>query len=147
MIRYGKTTQSAVATMSRLAEAYAEDRPLSSDEIARDRRLSRALVAKLLTILSQAKLVAGTRGPGGGYRLAKPPRTISLYDITTVFERSNDAYYCPFGPNWCERQEPCPLHDAYVGFAERFNKYLRETRLDVFVSQKKARRRGSPRKP
>ena len=71
MTPYGKTAQNAVAAMSRLAEAYAENRLLSSIDIARDRNLPQTLVAKLLTMLSQAGLVEGVRGPGGGYRLAR----------------------------------------------------------------------------
>jgi Rrf2 family transcriptional regulator, iron-sulfur cluster assembly transcription factor len=137
MIRYGKTTQTAIALMSRLAEVYDEGRPVSSLEIARDRNLPQTLVAKLLTVLSQAGLVTGSRGPGGGYRLADKPREISLFDITRVFERSEGAIICPFGPDWCNRDEKCPLHDDYVKFVEQFDKHLRATRLDVFVRKRK----------
>ncbi len=132
MIRYGKTTQTAIAAMSRLAEAYADRQPLSSHEIARDRDLAQPLVAKLLTTLSQAGLVTGSRGPGGGYSLAKKPRAISLHDIAAVFERPDDAIVCPFGPNWCGNHNPCPLHDTYVEFVDQFNDFLLRTRLDVF---------------
>ncbi len=132
VVRYGKTTQTAIAAMSRLAEAYDAGQPLSSHEIARDRGRAQPLVAKLLTMLSQAGLVTGARGPGGGYSLAKRPRAISLHDIAAVFERPDDAIVCPFGPNWCGNHHPCPLHDAYVGFVSQFEDYLRRTRLDVF---------------
>ena len=132
VIRYGKTTQTAIAAMSRLAEAYGASEPLSSHDIARDRELAQPLVAKLLTMLSQAGLVNGSRGPGGGYSLAKKPREISLQDIAAVFERPDDKIVCPFGPNWCGNHNPCPLHDAYVEFVSEFEEYLSRTRLDVF---------------
>ena len=118
--------------MSRLAEVYDEDRRLSSLEIAQDRGLAQTLVAKLLTILSQAGLVTGSRGPGGGYRLSRPPTKISLHDIVAVFERPGDQTICPFGPNWCGAHDPCPLHNDYVRFAEQFTAYLRRTKLSVF---------------
>jgi Rrf2 family transcriptional regulator, iron-sulfur cluster assembly transcription factor len=146
MIRYGKTTQTAIALMSRLAEVYDEARPLSSLEIARDRNLSRSLVAKLLTVLAQAGLVTGSRGPGGGYRLAKQPRAISLHDITQVFERSEDTIVCPFGPGWCGREEKCPLHDDYARFVEQFDKHLRATRLNVFLRDKRRQVRPDSKK-
>ena len=132
MIRYGKTTQTAIAAMSRLAEVYDAGQPLSSHEIAKDRELAQPLVAKLLTVLSQAGLVTGSRGPGGGYSLARKPIAISLHDIAAVFERHDDTIVCPFGPNWCGNHNPCPLHDSYVGFVEQFNEFLRDTKLDVF---------------
>jgi Rrf2 family iron-sulfur cluster assembly transcriptional regulator len=147
MIRYGKTTQTAIALMSRLAEAYDEGRPLSSLAIARDRDLSQSLVAKLLTVLSQAGLVTGSRGPGGGYRLTQKPRAISLLDITRVFERSKGPFICPFGPGWCGRKEKCPLHDDYAKFVEQFEKHLRASRLDVFVPKKRLIRSGSKSRP
>ncbi len=69
MLRYGKTTQSAIAAMSRLAEQYDGGRTrVSSGDIAATRNLSRPLVAKMLTTLSQAGLIRGSPGPGGGYR-------------------------------------------------------------------------------
>ena len=133
MTPYGKTAQSAIAAMSRLAEAYAEKRSLSSMDIARDRHLAQPLIAKLLTMLSQAGLVVGERGPGGGYRLARTPRKISLLDIVSVFERVENRTVCPFGPDWCGNQDPCPLHDAYMQFNEQFDSFLRQTNLDVFA--------------
>ncbi len=132
MINYGKTAQNAISAMSRLAEAYQEDRVLSSIEIARDRNLAQTLVAKLLTILSQAGLVDGSRGPGGGYRLARSPEKISLLDIVAVFERLEDRTVCPFGPGWCGKNDPCPLHDQYTQFNEQFDSFLKRTKLSVF---------------
>ncbi len=148
MTPYGKTAQNAIAAMSRLAEVYAEKRLLSSIDIARDRQLARTLIAKLLTMLSQAGLVVGERGPGGGYRLARTPRKISLFDIVSVFERMEDRIVCPFGPEWCGKKDSCPLHDTYVQFNEQFDSFLRQTRLDVFppmdciaVTKKKRKRK------
>jgi Rrf2 family iron-sulfur cluster assembly transcriptional regulator len=140
MIRYGKTTQTAIAAMSRLAEVYVERTPLSSQDIAESREMSQTLAAKLLSTLSQAGLVCGSRGPGGGYMLARDPGDIRLLDIVEVFERRDEAIVCPFGPNWCGSQTPCPLHDDYVAFAEKFSSWLRATTLDVFVRSPKPKR-------
>ncbi|WP_442483241.1 RrF2 family transcriptional regulator [Aeoliella sp. SH292] len=132
MIRYGKTTQTAIAAMSRLAEVYADGVQLSSGDIAAARDLPQTLVAKLLTMLSQAGLVTGSRGPGGGYALARAPKEISLLDIANVFERQDDNVVCPFGPNWCGSNSPCPLHNDYVAIADRFRKWQEQTTLAVF---------------
>jgi Rrf2 family protein len=132
MIPFGKTSQQAIAVMSRLAQAYADADLLSAGAIARDRQLSAALAAKLLTTLSQARLVEGERGPGGGYRLARSPDAISLFDIVSVFERMENRIVCPFGPDWCGNNDPCPLHDTYMQFNEQFDSFLRATRLNVF---------------
>ena len=137
MIRYGKTTQTAISAMSRLAEVYESREQLSSHDIARDREIAQTLAAKLLTTLSQAGLVAGARGPGGGYALARPPKKISLMDIVTVFERHDGNLVCPFGPNWCGSNQPCPLHQDYAAFTEKINKWLSSTTLAVFTASSK----------
>ncbi|GAB4194545.1 MAG: Rrf2 family transcriptional regulator [Phycisphaeraceae bacterium] len=132
MIRYGKLTQNAIAAMSRLAEVYPQGVRLSSGDIAEARQIPKTLAAKLLTRLSQAGLVGGAPGPGGGYSLAKPPGEISLLDIVAVFERTEDRLMCPFGPNWCGNGSPCPMHEKLAGMAEDFETFLRDTTLDVF---------------
>ena len=66
-IMYGKQTERAIGAMSRLAEVWDEGKTrLSAFEIADERGLPRPMVAKILTALSQAHLVTGSPGPGGG---------------------------------------------------------------------------------
>ncbi len=133
MIRYGKTTQYAIAAMSRLAEVYDEGKTrLSSGDIARDRNLPRPIVAKLLTILSQNGLVAGSPGPGGGYALARAPSQITLFQIAVLFERPEEKRTCPFGPGWCGNGQPCPLHYGLAAIDEQMVNFLTATTLDVF---------------
>lgn len=135
MIRYGKNTQNAIAAMSRLAEVYREGARLSSHDVAKVRKLPQTLVAKLLTQLSQAGLVTGSPGPGGGYTLAKPPEQICLYDIAEVFERVDDRVTCPFGPGWCGNNDPCPLHDKLVELDEQIEVFLRSTTFAEFQTE------------
>ena len=144
MLRYGKTTQSAIAAMSRLAELYDGGKTrVSSGDIAGKRNLPKPLVAKLLTILSQEGLVTGSPGPGGGYALARPPKEISLYDVAILFERGDDKRTCPFGPGWCGHGDPCPLHHGLQALDEKMVAFLRTTRFDVF-SPKQGRRKSAP---
>ena len=68
---YGKQTERAIGAMSRLAEVWDGGKTrLSAFEIADQRGLPRPMVAKILTTLSQANLVTGSPGPGGGYCLS-----------------------------------------------------------------------------
>ena len=133
MIRFGKTAQTAVSAMSLLAEVYDGGKTkLSSHDIAARRELPQPVVAKVLTIVSSLGLVDGTRGPGGGYWLKRPPAEISLLDIVEEFERQDARVMCPFGPNWCGKGEPCPMHDELARVDEAWTRYLRETTLAVF---------------
>ncbi len=135
-----KTTQNAIAAMSRLAELYAEpERVASSREIAESRNLQAPLVAKILTELSRGGLIVGSPGPGGGYRLARPPHEISLLDVAALFEREVSRF-CPFGPSWCGNNTPCPLHNSMVAIRQIESDYLKNTTFAVFIRQSNAKR-------
>ena len=141
-----KTTQNAIAAMSRLAELYVDDLTASSRDIAEARNLPQPLVAKVLTTLARAGLVTGSPGPGGGYRFAGDPKSVSLYDVVSLFERESDTA-CPFGPGWCGDGEPCPLHNSLVAMGQIEEDYLKNTTFDVFGAHPKSLRRSKGRVP
>ena len=130
---YGKQTETAIAAMSRLAEVYEEKTVrLSATDIADTRGLQRPFVAKILTVLSQAGLVTGSPGPGGGYALAMPPKDISLYEIYRLFEREDESDDCPFGGGVCGVGDPCPIHDKLVALRESLDQVLTNTSFEAF---------------
>lgn len=135
MFIYGQTAANAIAVMSYLAAD--PTRRAGSAEIAESRGISRALTAKVLTQLAAANLVKGQPGPGGGYMLAKDPAAISLLDVTSLFERTEQPEMCAFGHGWCGNGEPCPLHDSIHQLLEANQKFLNETNLAVFLNQQK----------
>ena len=143
MFLYGKTAANAIAVISYLAAE--PKRMRGSLEIAKSRKLSRALTAKLLTQLSTAGLVTGQPGPGGGYTLALPPSEINLLQVVQLFEQVTVPSVCPFGKDWCGNQEPCPLHHGILALSDYNLSFLRNTSLDVFLtSRAPARRRAAP---
>ncbi len=130
---YGKATETAIAAMTRLAEVYdSELTRLSAVEIADNRRLARPFVGKILTTLSQAGLVIGSRGPGGGFRLSRHPREIRLFEIFSLFEREEHSNACPFGSGTCGMGQPCALHDKLVRVREEVDRVLHGTSLEEF---------------
>ena len=146
MTPYGKTAQAAIAAVSRLAEVYDAENPvkLSSAQIAEARDLSQPLVGKVLTMLSQTRLINGSPGPGGGYLLAKPPGEITLYEVAAPFDRLEDTLVCPFGPNWCGHQPHCPLHDKLVALRDEVTTFLQ---ANTFAAFQPAAKRKSAKRP
>ncbi len=134
---FNKSSESAIAAMSLLAEAWCADREqrLTAVQVATQRNLRKPFVAKLLTILSQAGLVVGAPGPHGGYCLARDPEAITLLDISRCFEREQQLLACPFGPDFCgQGEEKCPLHDEVVVLREQVDDFLARTTLAVFCT-------------
>jgi Rrf2 family protein len=63
-----------------------EDRSLTSAEIADSLASNPVLVRRILGSLRDAGLVWSTEGRGGGWKLARPAREITLYDAYTAVE-------------------------------------------------------------
>lgn len=135
MTPYGKTAQTAIAAVSRLAEVYVPDKQvkLNSAEVAGNRRLPQPVVAKVLTILSQAGIVNGSPGPGGGYWLARPPERVTLHDVVSLFERLDKNVSCPFGPDYCGTGPQCPLHADMLTVREQMIAFLKTSTFARFV--------------
>lgn len=133
---FNRNTDIAVTATSRLAEVYYSDPPsLTAAQIAEGRPYSKAFVAKVLTALSQVGIVKGTSGRKGGYSLARPPKEITLLDITRCFQRIDETSLCPFNKGECARVTPCPLHYGLSEIQEHQLRFLTETSLAVFVAE------------
>lgn len=145
---YGKQTQCAIAAMSRLAEVYDGGKTkLSAAEIADSRGLPRPFVSKILSALSQAGLVTGSRGPGGGTTLARPPDQIRIYDVFKLFEREEHTRECPFGGGICGVGEPCPIHDRLEEVHQAMDRLLHETTFAIFQQPRQGSSQRRSRKP
>ena len=129
---YGKQTETAIAAVGYLAELWrgATTRRVSAADIADARGLQRPFVAKLLSALSQAGVVSGSPGPGGGYALAKPPADIRLRDVWLVFERPDAAREDQAGP----AAEASALQQRIQRVHDAVDELLDETTFEVFVT-------------
>ena len=79
--------------------------PLTIPEIAESEGLSPEYAAKLMRALRRAELVASTRGAGGGYRLARPAREITAWQVVRALGGSI------FPQEFCE-SHPGQRHDC-----------------------------------
>lgn len=110
--------------------ALPEGRALGPAELAAFFEVPKAYLAKQLQALSKAGILSATRGPAGGYRLARAPDTITLRDIVMAVEGPGACFRCqeirrrgPSGqPRRCYPQ-PCGIARA-MWAAERV--YLAE---------------------
>jgi Rrf2 family transcriptional regulator, iron-sulfur cluster assembly transcription factor len=64
---------------------------LSLAEIARRQNVSLAYLEQLFVKLRRARLVESVRGPGGGYRLARPAAEIRVTEVLEAVEESYSA--------------------------------------------------------
>lgn len=135
-----KSTQTAFAAMSLLAEAYDGGKTLLTvAHIARKRRLHRPFLAKVMTSLVQAGLVRGSRGPGGGFTLTRHPKQITLVEVHRLFEGPAKQDACPFGHGKCGVGSNCALHDRFKRVRDSMHRVMRTTTFNEFRKARKSR--------
>jgi Rrf2 family protein len=106
---------------------------LRISDIARSLRASAAHLAKVLSRLEKAGLVRGTRGPAGGYALARPARDITLRDVYEAVEGPATVERCVFDVPVCSGGG-CALGGFFRGVNRQVVSRLSRTRLsDVHI--------------
>lgn len=104
------------------------DRTVSNRHIAGAFDASEAHLAKVLRRLGRAGLVESSPGPGGGYSLGRPARTITLQEVYEAVEGPLQPLGCLFGDPVCEGKR-CIFGGELAGLDERLREWLRETKL------------------
>lgn len=115
----------------------------STKEIARDLRVSEHHLSKVLQRLSKARLVAGCRGPRGGFKLARAD--ITLLDVYRAIEGDLPSDDCLLAKRVC-RGTDCILGSVIKDVNRHVMAHLRNTRLSdlsyVYASKERDGRDG-----
>ncbi len=101
----------------------------STREIALYLGVSEAHLAKVMQRLARSGLLRSYRGPGGGFRLGREGREISLMDIYECLEGPFSPTTCFLGRESCLGKS-CVLEGLIGSVDSRFESYLRGTDLD-----------------
>jgi Rrf2 family protein len=124
----GKTGLHAIKALAVLAGAE-DDAYLGAAAIAARIRAPGNYLGKLLQSLARAGLVEGRKGLQGGFRLARPPDQISLYDVADPIERVSRWNECFLNRGECRSGCPCPAHQRWAGVRKSYLSFLRETTI------------------
>ncbi len=128
----------ALRTMVDLAQHGGEGLVTLKDVTARQ-DLSQKYLEQIVTQLSKAGLVKGTRGPQGGYRLARDPRDYTVAEILEQVEGSLAPVEClEAEKNTCERCSSCATIDMWTGLYKVVTDYLGNITLADVVQRANA---------
>ena len=96
--RYAVMAMADLATRNRDQSAAMT---VSLADIAERQQLSQSYLEQLFGKLRRAGLVGSARGPGGGYRLARPAGEIAIADIVAAVDEPTKATRCDAGRGGC----------------------------------------------
>lgn len=136
----------AVMAMADLAKYGAGDAlPLSS--IAERQQISLAYLEQLFVKLRRAQLVDSARGRSGGYRLGRPPASISVAEIMAAVEEGVRMTRCHGqAATPCVAGQRCLTHGLWDALGEQILTFLDSISLadviDGIPAAKQAKRVG-----
>jgi len=94
-------------------------------------------MGKLLQLLAREGVVASQRGHGGGFRLARSPDAISLYDIVEPIDKVSRQSHCLLGQMLCGAPSVCTVHDDWTHIVEAYLGFLKRTTLARLLPPRK----------
>lgn len=87
--------------------------PLQVSEMSKRQNIPAKYLEQLIRTLKSAKLITSSRGPRGGYQLAKAAETITLGDIVRLFEGQSELVECISAPGRCPQAQECNVRTAW----------------------------------
>jgi Rrf2 family protein len=99
----------------------------SAKDIADAYHLPVPLLAKVLQLLTRAKILQSVSGTNGGYRLARDPRRISALEVIRAIDGPVILTHCFTEHGTCDQSDNCtvrePLRRVHEAILELLNKF------------------------
>ena len=103
------------------------------DEIAAATRVPRNYLSKTLHVMAREGVLESSRGPQGGFRLARPARETTVLSVVSLFDDVGPGRRCVLGRPSCSDARPCPAHWRWKPVTEHIRGFLRDTTLATLV--------------
>jgi Rrf2 family protein len=97
-VKISAKSEYACLALLALARVGPEDPPVRIREISEHHGIPERYLVQILLQLKGVGLVVSTRGAAGGYRLARPPATISLGEVLTAIDGPDAPQRVPLRP-------------------------------------------------
>ena len=127
----------AVTAMLDLALRH-QHGPVTLAGIGQRQGISLSYLEQLFGKLRRHALVESVRGPGGGYRLARPAEKVSVADIILAVDEPLDATQCA-GMENCREDQRCMTHNLWITLNEKLHEYLNSVTLQDLVTEQLAK--------
>ena len=118
--------------------------PLRVDDIAGQLDVPRNYLSKILHALARGGVLVSSRGPGGGFRLAKAADELSLAEVVAHFDQVSENPACLLGRPECSDHNPCSAHDRWKRASAAVAEFFRQTSIADLAAPPKA---AGTRKP
>ena len=123
-----KSTGYGIRALAYLA-ARTPDSPCTLQEIADHEDIPALFLQKILGSLRRQRLVRSVRGVHGGYALARPSSSITLWQVFRALDPDPYLDGCLLACGRCESRERCSLHTNWTGIRRELVDLLQRTSI------------------
>lgn len=124
----------AVTAMLDLA-FHSEAGPVTLAHISRRQDISLSYLEQLFTRLRKHKLVSSTRGPGGGYSLARAAEEIAVSEVVAAVDEAVDTTRCSGATN-CHDGQQCLTHELWDELSHQIFEFLNDISLQDLMDER-----------
>ena len=128
----GRYAVMAMAELAMRTDGSGAAPPVTLAEIAARQDISHSYLEQLFGRLRRAGLVRSARGPGGGYRLARPAAELRIADIVVAVDENLRATRCPpDARTGCMKDASrCVTHDLWDELGTHIHLFLNAVSLE-----------------
>ena len=112
--------------------------PVTLAGISQRQKISLSYLEQLFGKLRRHELVDSTRGPGGGYTLARSAKEVTVADIIFAVDEPIDATQCG-GKENCTDDGQCMTHELWSTLNKKIVEFLDSISLAEMVEQQRSR--------
>jgi Rrf2 family protein len=109
--------------------------PQSADVIAAAIGVPRNYLGKVLHLMVRAEVLASTRGPHGGFMLARPADAITLESVVAPFQELPPRDVCLLGNRPCDATAPCNAHERWRLMSDPVRTFFRTTSIELMLGE------------
>lgn len=128
MLKLNKLADYATVLLATMAAA--PERQFSGAQLSEQTGLPATTVAKLLKTLVRGGILCSTRGAGGGYRLSRPPRRISVADVVVALDGPVALTDCAPHGSGCAHAPGCRSRNSFRLIDQAIRHALEAVTLD-----------------
>jgi Rrf2 family protein len=108
---FSKTTAYGIRALAYLANH--QHGPCGLQQIVEHEKIPPVYLRKVLGELRRHRLLRSVKGIHGGYELARPPETITLWEVFRVLDPDPYLDMCILGHAQCGYESLCALHEDW----------------------------------
>lgn len=114
-------------------------RKVGIKEISRELELPSPFLGKILLNLAKHNILSSSKGPNGGFLLARSAKEINLHEIIVLFDGQQLFEDCLIGISSCSPNShdkvQCPIHKSYLPISLQLQELFRSQTIESLAKE------------